>query len=1258
MHPSQDNQEGLEVPSRTIEPHNRRDLAGRDRDYHQHEPSQQPVPTQHLQTPYSLVSVQLGPEPALTSRRPAYSPPPVYGYPSQPVTTSTGREPGRRPHWLEHTENDTGDPTLDLNRDQHHSPPAWPLSPPSPPIDPKTGRTQRRHPYRAVPFTSDHRRGYQHPRHSSPQEQRPPPPQEQIQPSIHHLPYHQQPQIQQQHQPHYDQVLSREYMTPQGHQNEAFELGRQQQRQAGYNRDLISIRYDPHGMHYRTIHSGHGASPPQPPLDVYGHHHRQHHPPSPYHPHSARPPNRTFSPPNLFARDSSHRPRSPNGEGTSPPPGETRSVRVDRHSSLPNMESEAGYPPHADSSHTRPYLRASGEIPGPHLAVPLDPRGSPYYPEGLPHDLRAEALPHWANHPLHDPRYGDYFRRGYEYRHDHLYETQRRSQVSFGIPSHGFAAWEQGGDGYHPPLHHRSPWPEHSPPPSWARRHSADTLGGAPTHELEDQRRLPPSEQDREEGGEEVNSEQSRKQDSKMEDRTETDNSKTVAALDSPAPDSPALGLGQPRTPNISENSLAKSTQHGITEGKRRAVPGLVSSPSMSSSTASISTDGPPSTKDSVASRISTTTVTRLHQSLGETHNESRKGSSLSPSLSLHFTSLSPNPTSSTSPRTLPAVSPSLGKTGAGAAAAAVVSPARRQSNSGIGTNSAGSGTTVASEPVAQLGQEGYYSKRDLEELYKSWQSNFEEKERIRALPRYSPHRQYNHHHHFHSPRQHSRLGTGKDPVFLAGGGKDAAEERLFSERRKVKWKTVEFAGGLGGPRQEGGGGGEGSSGEYRRREPTAMATTNKREFSRGSGDKRARLDPSQEASDAAATGETLRRHRDARNVDRDMDEDAGDQEEQDYDENEDDDEEGLLSEDDNGSTSAGDPGSSSDKAKGSTRRASAGVSSSTPDGQPRRVRVQESKSHQCDKCEKKFSRPSQLQTHSFTHSGEKPHECPHCKRLFNVASNLKRHIRIHSNNKRRSSRNGNVVFRSFAQGTHVTQMVTGTIGGGSSSGSGFDPNDPNKRAAAAPSPRTTSFDRLRWMNTETPTKGLTVAQQMVHMASYRPIKAKTGAAAAAAASAAATAGQSSSSTTASSPSSMPAPVTPSPSTTPTTTRATSVPASSVTPAAAVSPDTLSTTTISISSTTPTAVTPTTTPSSGSGTSGSSVSSSNSTSTTDTSASSLSSALPPPLSSKNDVGDLNNSDKTHAQQQPLQHHEQQHVPLPSSSDLPPLPPLP
>ncbi|KAI9234415.1 MAG: hypothetical protein BYD32DRAFT_348022, partial [Podila humilis] len=53
-----------------------------------------------------------------------------------------------------------------------------------------------------------------------------------------------------------------------------------------------------------------------------------------------------------------------------------------------------------------------------------------------------------------------------------------------------------------------------------------------------------------------------------------------------------------------------------------------------------------------------------------------------------------------------------------------------------------------------------------------------------------------------------------------------------------------------------------------------------------------------------------------------------------------------------------------------------------------------ESKNHECKICGKRFSRPSQLQTHSFTHSGEKPHQCHMCYKHFNVASNLKRHIR------------------------------------------------------------------------------------------------------------------------------------------------------------------------------------------------------------------------------------------------------------------------
>ncbi|KAG0301586.1 hypothetical protein BGZ97_002729 [Linnemannia gamsii] len=331
-----------------------------------------------------------------------------------------------------------------------------------------------------------------------------------------------------------------------------------------------------------------------------------------------------------------------------------------------------------------------------------------------------------------------------------------------------------------------------------------------------------------------------------------------------------------------------------------------------------------------------------------------------------------------------------------------------------------------------------------------------------------------------------------------------------------------------------------------------------------------------------------------------DMDEDIGGQEEQEDDgEDGDDDEDGSLSEADSGSASAGDPGPSRRKKDRKGICAPGGPSAS--DGPPRRIRIQENKSHQCNQCEKRFSRPSQLLTHSFTHSGEKPHQCPHCKRLFNVASNLKRHIRIHSNSKRRSSRNGNVVFRSFAQGTHVTQMVTGTIGsiGANRSGGGGNrvsgstpvPNDP--RRAVAPSPRTPAFDKLRWMNTETPTKGLTAAQQQqqqVHMANYRPIKAKL-AAAAAIASSASTSSPSSSSTSAT------ASITPST----TTTRATSL----STPATPMTPST--------------AVATPATPSSGARSFGSS-SGRDSTSTSDTTLTNSSSV--PPSSTSTDDGDL------------------------------------
>ncbi|CAF9910784.1 hypothetical protein IMSHALPRED_009315 [Imshaugia aleurites] len=59
-------------------------------------------------------------------------------------------------------------------------------------------------------------------------------------------------------------------------------------------------------------------------------------------------------------------------------------------------------------------------------------------------------------------------------------------------------------------------------------------------------------------------------------------------------------------------------------------------------------------------------------------------------------------------------------------------------------------------------------------------------------------------------------------------------------------------------------------------------------------------------------------------------------------------------------------------------------------------------KKHKCKICDKRFTRPSSLQTHMYSHTGEKPYACETegCGRHFSVVSNLRRHRKVHKSDR------------------------------------------------------------------------------------------------------------------------------------------------------------------------------------------------------------------------------------------------------------------
>ncbi|KAF8954287.1 hypothetical protein BGZ46_002971 [Entomortierella lignicola] len=133
--------------------------------------------------------------------------------------------------------------------------------------------------------------------------------------------------------------------------------------------------------------------------------------------------------------------------------------------------------------------------------------------------------------------------------------------------------------------------------------------------------------------------------------------------------------------------------------------------------------------------------------------------------------------------------------------------------------------------------------------------------------------------------------------------------------------------------------------------------------------------------------------------------------------------------------------------------------------GNPRRMRVLESKNHRCLECGKRFSRPSQL----------KPHQCPMCQKHFNVASNLKRHIRTHTSTKRKSLHGSSMVFRSFPHGFQVKLEDSVSQPSSSSATTTNSAQPPQTSSSPPPPPSRTTLqpsERLRWVSTETPSTG------------------------------------------------------------------------------------------------------------------------------------------------------------------------------------------
>lgn len=84
---------------------------------------------------------------------------------------------------------------------------------------------------------------------------------------------------------------------------------------------------------------------------------------------------------------------------------------------------------------------------------------------------------------------------------------------------------------------------------------------------------------------------------------------------------------------------------------------------------------------------------------------------------------------------------------------------------------------------------------------------------------------------------------------------------------------------------------------------------------------------------------------------------------------------------------------------------------------------------NRCLTCEKQFKRPSSLQTHLYSHTGEKPFVCEWagCERAFSVRLNMTRHMKLHQRDLRK--REEGEVFEWGQAGNGGTPGVQGPAG-------------------------------------------------------------------------------------------------------------------------------------------------------------------------------------------------------------------------------------